>query len=259
MPVVTSNLIGPTNVNYGLGNQLFQIAAAMSYAKDYGFVATFPVLRNLTHGGYYKNFLRNVNSECLEEPEWHLYQEPSFSYSPIPEVSSSIYLIDSYLQSEKYFCHNRDLILDTFKPREKDLVYLNKKYAMDDDVTSMHLRRGDYLTSKCSSHHTNLMDTDYYTKALKQVKPNRVLVFSDEPSWAKATFPDYRIVEEEDFMEIYLMSLCRNNIIANSSFSWWGAWLNQNENKTVIAPENWFGPSHNLSPKDILPSSWKLL
>jgi hypothetical protein len=259
MRIITSNLIGPSNINYGLGNQLFQIAAAMSYAKDYGFVDTFPVLRNPTHGGYYKNFLRNVNSECLEEPEWHLYQEPSFSYSPIPEVSSSIYLIDSYLQSEKYFCHNRDLILDAFKPSEGDLSYLNKKYAMDGSITSMHLRRGDYLHSNCVNHHTNLMATDYYTRAIKDIRPDRVLVFSDEPSWAKDTFPEYQIVEEEDYMEIYLMSLCENNIIANSSFSWWGAWLNQNPDKKVVAPSNWFGRSYDLATKDLIPDSWKLI
>ena len=122
MPLVTSNLIGPCNNNHGLGNQLFQIAAILSYAKDYGFDATFPILKSPTHGGYYRNFLRKVNYEPLELLPYArlpIYRESSFSHSPIPKTSSSFCVYDSYLQSEKYFCHNRDLILDAFKPSVK--------------------------------------------------------------------------------------------------------------------------------------------
>ena len=255
MLTVTSNLVGPDYGNYGLGNQMFQVAALLSFAKDNDFKATFPILKDPKQGGYLDNFFRNVSTD---EPESirHCYTEPSFRYSPIPKFKFSFHVTNSYLQSEKYFLHNRQLILDTFKPNEDDLSYLKNKYATDHYDTSMHIRRGDYLHDRYSNHHTNLMTTGYYRKALHKLDASKVLLFCDEPEWAKIAFPEYMVVEEKDYMELYLMSLCKNNIIANSSFSWWGAWLNQNENKTVIAPDNWFGPSNNLPKDDIIPEDW---
>ena len=258
------DILGPCANNHGLGNQMFQIAAGISYAKDYGFEARFPCLHQKKYGGYTANILRKLNIDNLN---FESYQSPptvteamesSFSYSPLPKTEDPILLVNnSYLQSEKYFSHNRELILDVFEPAAEDLVYLKRKYNLTKSTTSMHIRRKDYL--QYSAYHTNLMETGYYDKALETLDPEAVIVFSDDPDWVREEFPDYTVAEEADYLELYLMSLCDNNIIANSSFSWWGAWLNKNPRKKVVAPKNWFGERHAHDTKDLIPSDWILL
>ena len=86
------------------------------------------------------------------------------------------------------------------------------------------------------------------------------VVFSDDIKWCKENFIGnnfYFVENEKDYIEMYLMSSCNNNIISNSSFSWWSAWINENENKKIIGPKNWFGPSlSNISDRDIIPLEW---
>jgi len=256
MVTVSVDIIGASEVNYGLGNQLFQIAAAISYAKDCGFDATFPSLKDPKYGSYINNILRKISTKERGRLELY-YRQLSFAYSPIPKMPSSFCIKGSYLQSEKYFCHNRDLILETFSPSEEDLSYLKEEYNVGTSTISLHVRRGDYLNN--TQYHTNLMETEYYTKAIEFLNADSVLVFSDDPMWAREAFPSYTIVEEEDYLELYLMSLCNDNIIANSSFSWWGAWLNKNPDKRVVAPIEWFGPDHHFTTKDLIPSTWTRL
>tara|TARA_R110000796_G_scaffold43261_1_gene106294 strand:- start:7462 stop:8238 length:777 start_codon:yes stop_codon:yes gene_type:complete len=254
--IISVELIGPSEKNYGLCNQLFQIASAVSYAKDHQFLATFPCLKEARLGGYINNFLRNVNTEDCPVPPMY-YKEPEFHYSQIPAIPGSFCIRESYLQSEKYFSHNRDTILELYDPSKEDISYLTEKYDLTIPTTSLHVRRQDYLDY--SEYHTNIMETDYYDKALDALKPESVLVFSDDPGWARKAFPTCTVAEEKDYLELYLMSLCDNNIIANSSFSWWGAWLNKNPEKKVVAPKNWFGDKHPYSTKDLIPSDWIVL
>ena len=89
-------------------------------------------------------------------------------------------------------------------------------------------------------------------------KEYKFLVFSDDIEWCKQVFDDdFNFIEgEEDYVDLLLMARCKHNIIANSSFSWWGAWLNRNNNKRVIAPKKWFGSVANLDSKDLLPKGW---
>lgn len=122
----------------------------------------------------------------------------------------------------------------------------------------MHIRRGDYLVSP--GHYINL-DVEYYKNALKYIdNPGSILIFSDDISWCKDNFKGdkYIFIEnEKDYIDIYLMSLCNNNIIANSTFSWWGAWLNTNPNKIVISPNKWFGPAKGKRHlNDLIPKNW---
>jgi len=258
-PYVTANILGPSPGLPGIGNQLFQIAAVLSYAKDYGHEPLFPCLKHPSYGGYRDNFLKRLNvGEHPVGVPCMVYSEPSFDYNQIPKTDTSLLIQNSYLQSEKYFKHNRDFILDHFVLPKDDEVYLTDKYGSLDNATSMHIRRGDYLQR--SDYHTNLTDTDYYAKALDVLQPERLLIFSDDMDWVKEHFPGHTYVEEsDDYLEIFLMSFCKDNIIANSSFSWWGAWLNNNPNKIVVAPRNWFGPACHESTKDIVPEGWVVI
>ena len=124
-------------------------------------------------------------------------------------------------------------------------------------MTSIHVRRGDYV--KHPNHHP-VQTIEYYNKSVEMVgKDTTIVVFSDDIEWCKKNFNIDNIIyieDEKDYIELYLMSLCDNNIISNSSFSWWGAWLNTNENKKVIAPNKWFGSAINENTNDIIPKGW---
>ena len=129
------------------------------------------------------------------------------------------------------------------------------------DPIALHIRRGDFL--KNSGNHHNL-GLDYYKQALNQFNPKQqVVIFSDDPQWCL----EQELFEGDRFMvssgngpyhDLYLMSLCSDFIIANSTFSWWGAWLANRG--TVVAPKKWFGPNNqHLSTKDLYPASWKII
>jgi hypothetical protein len=248
----------------GLGNYMFQISATYSLALDNRCQAVFNdkkyfrVHKSLEN--YKENIFRNVvfNNDFKYDT---IYQEPYFSYKPIP-FKKNIYL-NGYFQSEKYFIHNRDKILELFSPREEDKKHIQKKYGsiIKNKSCSIHVRRGDYL--KLKNHHP-LCDMDYYEKSINLIGKDKIfLIFSDDIVWCKNNFKNGNFVfveNEKDYIDLYLMSMCDNNIIANSSFSWWGAWLNQNINKTVIIPSKWFGSSkNNLSTKDIYTEKCKIL
>jgi len=122
----------------------------------------------------------------------------------------------------------------------------------------LHVRRGDYL--QLPTHHPTCT-IDYYHKALANFD-GKVLVFSDDIDWCRKTFQDPRfefVKGNLDYIDLYLMSMCKNNIIANSSFSWWAAWLNDNKDKKVIAPKKWFGPAISHNTMDLYPKKWRLL
>ncbi|WP_136636360.1 alpha-1,2-fucosyltransferase [Pseudooceanicola onchidii] len=175
---------------------------------------------------------------------------------------------DSYLhgywQSEKYFGRHADQIRADFAlpaPTGRN-AELAEEIAAAPSV-SLHVRRGDYVA--LAAH--GVCDQAYYDAALAQLLPRLdaepvIFVFSDEPDWARhhLTLPGRRVVidhngEDADYEDMRLMSLCDHNIIANSSFSWWGAWLNTNPDKIVVGPKDWFA-NPKLTNPDILPDGW---
>jgi hypothetical protein len=261
---ITANILGPGelsagNHNYGLGNQLFQIATVLSYAKDNNFKAIFPCLRNTKHyGNYVDNILRNLVVDDDMPSDFISFSNSEPIYKPLPVVNKSVVVHDSYLQSEKYFVHNRDLILDTLRPSTNDVEYLRKKYSNISGSISCHVRRGDYV--HLQGKYNTLVNSDYYKKAIDVLGDGEVIVFSDDIDWCKENFKlDGRNLvfsQEEDYRELYLMSMCKHNIIANSTFSWWGAWLNANEDRKVIAPSQWFAVDHNRKDVDLIPQDW---
>lgn len=253
------------NLKGGLGNMLFQIAATISLSKDLKTEASFPNLNSqlvylnnrktetpdLNHAQEYLSFLPNLKTQ---NPDKKL---PIFRF-PFHYVERELPVdcwVDGFFQSEKYFAHNRDEILNVFTQTEEIINIFDKYSIGKEEVISMHVRRGDYL--KLSSHHPPLLEK-YYREALSNFPvTTKVFVFSDDIEWCKQTFTEDRFcfIKEKDYLELFLMSKCDYHIVANSSFSWWGAWLSSQ--KKVIAPKKHFGIAlNNIIDTDIYPSTW---
>jgi hypothetical protein len=252
--MVTSNLIG------GLGNYMFQVTTAYSMAIDNGDVSVFDGSNSIVvHKGittYTDNILRNLTfGDVVIDNE---YNEPHFHYNLL-EYKPNLRL-NGYYQSEKYFQNNREKILELFSVDDVSSEYIQKKYRniLRNDTCSIHVRRGDYVGL---SHTHPPCEIEYYLEAVKQMPAGTVfLVFSDDIDWCKQNFNLSHLIHfvegNPDFIDMWLMSLCDNNIIANSSFSWWGAWLNKKPNKKVISPSRWFGPSISHNTQDLIPETW---
>jgi hypothetical protein len=178
-------------------------------------------------------------------------------------------LLNGYFQSEKYFKPYADIVRKelSFKPLIKDR---NKELAskiLEGTSVSVHVRRGDYVNNAETTKVITSLDLEYYFDSKKHLektlqKPINYFVFSDDIEWVKTKFTSFADVTyvdksfgNSDVDDMYLMSCCKHNIIANSSFSWWAAWLNSNSNKIVIAPKKWFNVA-NLTANDLVPDNW---
>lgn len=213
---------------------------------------------SLNHAEQYNdlNFIKSLSSGSKPAKAFAKYSFP-FHYEDIV-IKQIPAIIDGFFQSEKYFVQYRKQMLSLFKPTDFISEYINDKYEdiINCRSTSVHVRRGDYL--KLQTHHPTL-PVSYYEKAIEYMtdRTDQYVIFSDDISWCRSQFvgDNFTFVEDVDYIELYLMSMCHNNIIANSSFSWWGAWLNDN-NKLAIGPDCWFGPSIRHATKDIIPEAW---
>ena len=264
MEFVTCNLLGPGETNgkhnFGLCNQMFQIATALSLAEDRGIKAIFPEVKKRKFGKYTKSIFKKLDTSSYKESDIELdFHQPDFGYCEIPD--SKKIRLNGYFQSEKFFKHNRDLILDTFMPSKKTLEYIKNKYGnIIENSVSCHVRLEDYVYIE--DHHTSLIKTNYYKNALSKYPERNILIFSDNILACKNSgiFDKYNahyVSGEKDVIDLYLMSMCTDNIIANSSFSWWGAWLNNNLSKNVFYPDNWFGPEKSeYKTSDLIPDDW---
>ena len=254
------------NLKGGLGNMLFQIAATTSFAKDCGTEASFPNILNHLN---YLNMEMEQNPTLNHSLEYLDFLSPLLSESPsrpLPTIGFPFHYerksppsdcwIDGYFQSEKYFIHNRADVLALFREADSTSKAYEKYFKKDSGITiSIHVRRGDYL--KFPQHHP-IAPVSYYEEAIKKMGAfDRALVFSDDVEWCKATFRDPRFIfpQEKDYVELFLMSKCDKHIVANSSFSWWGAWLSNTSQ--VITPKIHLGVAlSNLKDSDIHPKSW---
>lgn len=248
-----------------LGNQMFQIATTIGVGMDNGLNYYFNDWKcSYTHSDF-NEFMEN---KLINDPTGKMefnYQEPGFGYNKIELESNFNYGLKGYFQSEKYFKKHRDLILETFRLSEDFKNILKGKYwDILDNSCSLHIRRGDYIDKQ--DYHP-LVSLEYYKDALKEIYGNdfinvNILVFSDDIKWCKENLlienaNVHYITNNVDILDLYLMTMCDNNIIANSSFSWWGAWLNQNDNKKVVAPKAWFGTKQtNLKTNDLYCDGW---
>lgn len=235
----------------GLGNLLFQIANVVSLAIDndweYGFNLDQPI-QCRTHYydrvNVYKDTIfwkvphANV-SACVNE-----YKEPYFHFKKINCSNNSI--LTGYFQSDKYFKHNELFIKNLFELPSETNEYITSKYGnlFTEETIGIHVRRGDYLETP--QFHLPLTP-EYYFKGLDLFPKNtKKIIVSDDVPWCKSVFGDSAVyIEgEKDFIDMNILSRCSHNIIANSSFSWWGAYLNKNKDKKVVFPATWFGPAN---------------
>jgi hypothetical protein len=277
----------------GLGNQMFQYALGRRLAliNNTEFKLDISGLVNVSPNGGFtaRNYdLNNFNIQELiaasdeikhfKKPGGRfskiikyirpVYQRPyiveeKFSFNPqILKIKQDVY-IDGYWQSEKYFMDVKEVIQNDFTLKGelgKQATDIAKQITSSSQSVSLHIRRGDYVTSYSSFYH--ILNVDYYKKALEYIEKRsgrvQVFVFSDDIKWARQNLQigsDTVFVEpNKNFEDLHLMSLCSHNIMANSSFSWWGAWLNRNKNKIVIAPEKWF--IKPIDTKDLIPASY---
>lgn len=247
----------------GLGNYMFQIAAAYAYAKKYDMHVGFDCSessgphRHITD--YQNNILKGVDLYYKRKYQPLQISENGFHYQELPHYKSDIFLY-GYFQSEKYFKDCEDEIKDLFMSYDVELSDDVKNLINTENTCSIHVRRGDYL--KSPNHHPT-QSMNYYMKAIKKMPKDSVfLIFSDDMEWCKQNFPDlpekFKFIEgNNDYEDLYIMSHCKNNIICNSTFSWWGAWLNRNVDKIVVAPSVWFGPAYsNNNTEDLYCEGW---
>lgn len=249
-----------------LGNQMFIVAATVSLALDYNAEPLFPgflrpddpLFKLPLH--YEKVFFRLK----AEEPNKSLaftYREPEFFYTPI--VFHPNMLLFGWYQSEKYFRHHKEEILDLLAPSQEIIDYLSSKYSAiinHPGTVSIHYR--SYFKEDPDELVYLNQDKDYYVKAMMMFPEDAFfVVFSNDIEWCKSTFASIPrriqyIEGETNYHDLYLMSFCKDHIICNSSFSWWGAYLNRNPEKIVIAPKKWFSPHYVRDTKDLLPEEW---
>jgi hypothetical protein len=238
-----------------IGNQLFQAAATIALATENGATPKLKWFCSYTKKDmsfYFKNKISNdidfnqIKANYIEPKSLTSFKEIKY----FPNIN-----LYGYFQSELYFKKNEDVIRHYFEPSLDTINYLNNKYCnfLNLNTCSIHVRRGDYVNNPFHE----VCDLNYFLKAIEKInsmeKIDKFLVFSDDISWCKKNFlQNFEFIDGNlDIQDIFLMSLCKHNIISNSSFSWWGSYLNKNKNKKIIAPNKWFGPKADVINKYI--------
>lgn len=260
MSIVSCQLMG------GLGNYLFQISTSYSISirdnRDLLIDTSNNIAPHKSYEFYTDNILRKIKfTDTINNYE--KFVETQFNYKDIPKFNGNVKLI-GYFQSEKYFYNYRSQILQLLDFDTNTKTKVLKKYSclLESPNCSLHVRRGDYL--HLEKYHAK-QEIEYYRNSVELIgKDKKYFIFSDDIDWCKNNFNfigDKIFVENNlDYEDLFLMTLCENNIIANSTFSWWGAWLNKNTEKIVIAPKKWFGINNShLDTSDLYCNDWKII
>lgn len=256
-PFVTATLKGQ------LGNQMFQIAAATSLAIDHGVEAAFPDLEKSTEYGIPINRIHVFPHIKTKLPGSikKQYNDHTCGIHPIP-YEPNLELI-GWFQSENYFKHNREAILDLFAPSEEIYSYLTTKYEdILNHPCTVSIHHRSYLREDPQQHFHPTQTKEYFLKAIEYYPENALFVVcSNDIEWCKWNFynipREFVFIEDEPYYhDLYLMSMCKHNIISNSSFSWWSAWLNRNPDKIVTAPKQWLAKSARQNISQIIPKDW---
>ena len=212
-----------------------------------------------------QRIMNYTNLKLLEGQNFYKERSRFFDHNFISK-KKNIYLL-GYWQSENFFLSYSDQIRNKFIFRQlfsKKNEIIANEIRKTNNTVSIHFRRSDYVSTKQKRGNHGTCPISYYLAAMKKIEKEvtkpKYFIFSDDIQWVKKNFKfkkNYHIVNSnngpESYNDMRLMSLCDHNIIANSSFSWWGAWLNSNTNKIVVAPKKWF---LNKSDLFIVPKSW---
>jgi hypothetical protein len=223
---------------------------------------------SIPHRSDFPARVRNYCERHLPYYRRSVITEPHYHFTPeILKAPRNAYLI-GYWQSEKYFLEIRDLLIEDLELKNplslESQKYLDK--IQNTNAVSMHIRQGDYQTNPQYRNTYEECLPEYYTNAVEYLVERfgqiQVFAFSDEPDWVKQNIHlpvPLTIIERQnpssDVEDMFLISTCHHHIIANSTFSWWGAWLSQHPEKTVIAPNKWF-KDQSVNTKDLLPQEW---
>jgi len=246
----------------GLCNQLFQIAATYALAKRNDDECCFDLDGCYTpnQGNPANKYKDSILAKIKNSNATYrvFYTEPRFGYEELTYTPNL--LLEGYFQSAKYFEDYSKEIKALFSiklaNKFKILSHIDAWGLTGKPLTSIHIRRGDYLSK--SDYH-KVQPIEYYQKAMAEIGDSNFIFVSDDIEWVKTVFvgDNYRYSPfNNEEMDLTLMTMCDNNIIANSSFSWWGAYLNENENKKIISPKEWFGPNGPKDIQDIIPENW---
>lgn len=239
-------IIFPIKHTTNLGNWMFQYAAALSYGEEVAIWPEHPEFVEKVRR-YAELFSEIRVLETIPEGVVH-YHQPVFGYSPLPRKTAKDLMIWGYYQSEKFFADAQQIrqIFRVSATREAVLRLRYGEWLSKPNVTGISVRRGDYMRKP--QHHP-FVGKQFFRDAISKLPECKdFIVCSDDLPWCKRFFPrafptkNFLFVEGEDVLnQLYIHTLCQNNIISNSSFSWWGAWLNENPKKRVLAPSLWFG------------------
>jgi hypothetical protein len=277
----------------GLGNQLFQYAMGRALADarqtelvlDPRFILRKGCISGLAIDEFAirARYLTDAEAAHFKEPVWKLtralrrqinpwmgyYHETVHSFDSAALVQSYDVMLSGFWQSERYFDNHSDLlqsdlVLKKALPPEAAQVAAQMKCGTS---VAMHVRRGDYLSDPKALAKHGATSAHYYQTALQLMIEKLggvdLYVFSDDPEWVRANIQHPSITFVSDFgfsaeQDLWLISACQHQIIANSSFSWWGAYLNDYASKIVVAPEPWFDAKH-MAQQDIIPTDWNTL
>jgi Glycosyl transferase family 11 len=253
----------------GLANQLFQYAFGISVAQERGEQLFFT--RNRVDNDVKRSYGLDAFQTSLrfvsKESEIKFSDGGAFNPEVYKAVPGTTFI--GYWQTEKYF--NAPMIREDIQlakcPSYKTLG-LAEEITQTENSTFIHVRRGDYVREKHTSEFHGNLSQSYYDRAVERIRASahaNFFVFSDDPEWCRTAFPGFRVVDHNkpgdgkaagaEHEDLWLMSLCRHAIIANSAFSWWGAWLgDQQKDRMVIAPKQWF--KSQSTPDDLIPDRW---
>ena len=277
----------------GLGNQLFQYAMGRALADarqvelvlDPRFILRKGCISGLAIDEFAirARYLTDTEAAYFKEPIWKLsralrrqinpwlgyYHETVHSFDAAALAQSLEVMLSGFWQSERYFSNyghqlRTDLVLKSQMPSAA--VKLATQMASGPSL-AMHVRRGDYLTDPKALVKHGVTSAHYYQTALQLVIEKLgdvdLYVFSDDPDWVRTNIQHPKIIFVSDFgfsaeQDLWLISACQHQIIANSSFSWWGAYLNDYASKIIVAPQPWFDAKH-MAQQDIIPADWNTL
>ena len=277
----------------GLGNQLFQYAMGRALADarqvelvlDPRFILRKGCISGLAIDEFAirARYLTDTEAAYFKEPIWKLsralrrqinpwlgyYHETVHSFDAAALAQSLEVMLSGFWQSERYFSNyghqlRTDLVLKSQMPSAA--VKLATQMASGPSV-AMHVRRGDYLTDPKALVKHGVTSAHYYQTALQlmieKLGDVDLYVFSDDPDWVRTNIQHPKIIFVSDFgfsaeQDLWLISACQHQIIANSSFSWWGAYLNDYASKIIVAPQPWFDAKH-MAQQDIIPADWNTL